>query len=47
MSTTADKAREDYRNGAAQRDPRAVADAQREAARNGAQSAGSAGGGAR
>lgn len=44
MSTTAEQAREDYRNGAAQRDPRAVADATRDAVRDGAQSAGAAGG---
>jgi hypothetical protein len=47
MTTTAEQAQQDYRNGAAQRDPRAVADATREAVRHGAQSAGSERGGAR
>lgn len=47
MSTTAEQAQQDYRDGAAQRDPRAVADTNRDAARDGAQSAGAERGGGR
>ncbi|WP_381792892.1 hypothetical protein [Streptomyces niveus] len=40
MTSTADQARDDYRNGAAQRDPKAVKNATADARRNGSTSAG-------
>lgn len=47
MTTTAEQAQQDYRDGAAQCDPRAVAEATQDAVRHGAQAAGAEKGSAR